>query len=193
MLFRSIQAGLELKTKLEEEKESLENKISRLLEMKRLFQANGFVNYVSTVYLKNLILIANRRFQEFTGYRLKLELNERNEFVVRDLMNNGELRHIKTLSGGQTFLASLSMAISLADIIQGHHPGSGNFFFIDEGFGSLDKTSLEAVFRALSLLSKENRIVGIISHVEDLQQEIQTFLKVELHPERGSTVTPSWV
>jgi exonuclease SbcC len=137
--------------------------------------------------------MANHRFQGFTGHRLQLELNDRNEFVVRDLMNNGETRHIKTLSGGQTFLASLSMAIALADIIQGHKPGSGNFFFIDEGFGSLDKPSLQTVFQALQSLSREKRIVGIISHVEELQDEIQTFLRVSLDMEEGSRIVPSWL
>jgi exonuclease SbcC len=189
----SLQQQLDLKSKLLAQKEALENRLTRLNDLKRLFQANGFVNFISTVYLKNLIQMANHRFQGFTGHRLQLELNDRNEFVVRDLMNNGETRHIKTLSGGQTFLASLSMAIALADIIQGHKPGSGNFFFIDEGFGSLDKPSLQTVFQALQSLSREKRIVGIISHVEELQDEIQTFLRVSLDMEEGSRIVPSWL
>ncbi len=187
-----MQQQLSQKSALLVQKEELENRLTRLNDLKRLFQAAGFVNHISTVYLKNLVFLANQRFQGFTGHRLQLELNDRNEFVVRDLMNNGETRHIKTLSGGQTFLASLSMAIALADIIQGHKPGSGNFFFIDEGFGSLDKPSLQTVFQALQSLSREKRVVGIISHVDELQDEIQTCLRVRLDAEAGSRISTSW-
>ena len=66
-----------------------------------------------------------------------------------------------------------------------------NFFFLDEGFGSLDKDSLGEVFETLQSLRRENRIVGVISHVEDLQQEIQNHLKIEL-TEAGSVVIPNY-
>jgi exonuclease SbcC len=61
-------------------------------------------------------------------------------------------------------------------------------FFLDEGFGSLDKDSLTEVFETLKSLRKENRIVGVISHVEDLQQEIESYITVENHPEMGSQI-----
>ena len=161
-------------------------------ELKALFRSSGFVNYVSTVYLQNLCAAANDRFYQMTRQKLGLELADDNSFHVRDYMNEGKLRSVKTLSGGQTFQASLSLALSLADSIHKIAGSSENFFFLDEGFGTLDKESLEVVFESLKALRRENRIVGVISHVEDMQQEIETFLKVVNHDEQGSIVRSSW-
>ncbi|MBN2262548.1 MAG: hypothetical protein JW735_06540, partial [Prolixibacteraceae bacterium] len=66
------------------------------------------------------------------------------------------------------------------------------FFFLDEGFGSLDKESLTIVFETLKTLHKENRIVGLISHVEEMQQEIDNYVKVNNSPEQGSIIQCSW-
>jgi len=163
-----------------------------ITELKNLFRSSGFVNYVSTVYLQNLCAAANDRFYQLSRQKLGLELADDNSFQVRDYMNEGKLRSVKTLSGGQTFQASLSLALSLADSIHRIAGSSENFFFLDEGFGTLDKESLEVVFESLKALRRENRIVGVISHVEDMQQEIETFLKVVNHNEQGSIVQSSW-
>jgi exonuclease SbcC len=108
------------------------------------------------------------------------------------MLNGGQTRSVKTLSGGQTFQASLCLALALADNVQQHSGSSHNFFFLDEGFGTLDKESLAAVFEALKQLRQENRIVGVISHVEEMQQEIEVYLKVTQTEERGSLVKGSW-
>ncbi|MFC0185885.1 hypothetical protein ACFFJX_27005 [Pseudarcicella hirudinis] len=78
--------------------------------------------------------------------------------------------------------------MALADNIHMQTHSKHNFFFLDEGFGSLDKESLYEVFETLKSLRKENRIVGVISHVEDLQQEIDRFLRIRNDEERGSIV-----
>jgi exonuclease SbcC len=80
----------------------------------------------------------------------------------------------------------------LADNIQKITESNQNFFFLDEGFGSLDKDSLAVVFETLKLLRRENRVVGVISHVEEMQQEIDTHLKIVNHEETGSRIMPSW-
>ena len=127
-----------------------------------------------------------------TKQSLSLELSNDNNFVVRDYMNGGKLRSIKTLSGGQTFQASLALALALADNIQELNKTDRNFFFLDEGFGSLDKESLETVFSTLKNLRNENRIVGVISHVEELQQEISTYLHLKQDEQKGSKIEESW-
>jgi exonuclease SbcC len=160
--------------------------------MKNLFKGGAFVNYISTVYLQELVRSANDRFYRLTRQHLSLELASDNSFQVRDFMNEGHLRSVKTLSGGQTFQASLSLALSLADSIQKHTSASGNFFFLDEGFGTLDRESLSIVFDTLKSLRHENRIVGVISHVEEMNQEIGTFLKIDNDEEKGSLVKASW-
>lgn len=162
-----------------------------LKKMDELFRAQGFVNYVSSVYLKNLCESANDRFFKLTNNHLKLELDEKNNFQVRDFLNGGEVRSVKTLSGGQTFQAALALALALSDNIQHLTKARQNLFFLDEGFGTLDKDSLQTVFKTLKALRSENRVVGIISHVEELQQEVDTFIRAEVSP-TGSRIVRSW-
>ncbi len=160
--------------------------------LKKLFHASGFVNYISSVYLQNLCAAANERFFKMTRQKMSLELSEDNNFEVRDYLNGGKLRNVKTLSGGQTFQAALALALALSDNVQSLTQTSQNFFFLDEGFGSLDKESLDVVFSTLKNLRKENRIVGLISHVEEMQQEIPIYLNITQHDEYGSMIEESW-
>ena len=159
--------------------------------LKSLFTKSGFVNYASTQYLKNLCFAANKRFQLFTRQFLRLDIDENNDFIVREMITENGLvntRSVRTLSGGQTFQAALSLALALSEVIQATTNTNHNFFFLDEGFGSLDKESLAIVFETLKQLQKENRIVGVISHVEEMQQEIDNYLLVRLDEERGSII-----
>ncbi|GAB3520609.1 sbcc family protein [Emticicia fontis] len=193
-LEKEIESGkenLKNKQRLLTEKKRLEIRKENLDTLYKLFKANGFVDFVSSIYLKNLSHAANERFHRMTRHQLHLEVNADNDFEVRDLLNGGKTRLLKTLSGGQKFQAALSLALALADNIHNRVQSRHNFFFLDEGFGSLDRESLLIVFETLKSLRKENRIVGIISHVDELQQEIQTFLKIE-NTEEGSKVFPSW-
>jgi exonuclease SbcC len=177
---------------LEKDYEKLQHRASNINILKQLFKGSGFVSYISTVYLQNLCHAANTRFYKLTRQQLRLEVTDKNDFQVRDFLNNGKVRNVKTLSGGQTFQASLSLALALAESVQQQNKSNQNFFFLDEGFGSLDKESLQIAFETLKSLRKENRIVGIISHVEELQQEIDVFLNIVNDPFTGSKITGNW-
>ena len=148
--------------------------------------------HLNNVYLQELCHAAAERFYKLTKQRLSLEVTDDNNFQVRDFINEGKVRNVKTLSGSQTFQAALSLALALADNIQQITESKQNFFFLDDGFGSLDKESLDIVFDTLKSLRKENRIVGVISHVEEMQQEIDTHLKIVNEEERGSRISASW-
>ncbi len=91
----------------------------------------------------------------------------------------GKTRHVKTLSGGESFKASLSMALGLSDVVQEY---AGNVrldtMFIDEGFGTLDSESLDSAINCLIDLQKNGRLVGIISHVPELKERIPSRLEV---------------
>lgn len=168
------------------EKEKLETRKANIATLTQLFKASGFVNYVSSIYLRNLCEIANKRFHRLTKNQLSLQMNDNNEFEIIDFLNNGRSRSVKTLSGGQSFQVSLSLALALAENVQSLTNSEKNFFFIDEGFGTQDAESVNIVFETLSNLQKENRIVGIISHVEELQERIPKSLYIEKDLERGS-------
>jgi exonuclease SbcC len=180
------------KTSLKQQFDSLTERGENIKTLKSLLKGSGFVNFISSVYLQNLVNAANFRFQKLTNQKLRLELTDTNDFIIRDYLNEGKTRSVKTLSGGQTFQASLSLALALADSVQSINKAKDNFFFLDEGFGSLDKDSLATVFDSLKSLRYENRIVGVISHVEELQQEIDNYLRIENTLEEGSIIEASW-
>lgn len=183
---------LQKRSELLEIVSKLETRAENLSTLQRLFRSSGFVNYVSSVYLQNLCNAANERFHKLSRQKLSLEMAEDNNFQVRDYLNEGKVRNVKTLSGGQTFQAALSLALALAESVQKENETDQNFFFLDEGFGSQDKESLQIVFDTLKSLRKENRVVGIISHVEDLKQEIDVYLDITNNEVQGSIIKVSW-
>ncbi len=171
-----------------EAQSSFQKRADNLKIMKSLFDQSGFVKYVSSIYLKQLCDNANVRFHRMTRNQLSLQLSDTNEFEIIDYLNEGRSRSVKTLSGGQSFQVSLSLALALAESVQADAQAQRNFFFIDEGFGTQDAESVNTVFETLTNLQKENRIVGIISHVEELQERMPISLTIEKDEEKGSYV-----
>jgi len=100
---------------------------------------------------------------------------------------NGSMRSVKTLSGGESFLASLSLALGLSDEVQSAAGGIRlDTMFVDEGFGTLDDDALEQAIGALAGLTQGNRLVGIISHVGQLKQRIDRQIVVTKARSGGS-------
>lgn len=176
------------KTKFQTELNAIEARITDLKIISQLFQGQGFVNYISGVYLSQLCDMANKRFHQLTQNKLSLTLNDRNNFEVIDYLNEGHVRSVKTLSGGQAFQASLCLALALAESVQSLNQSEKNFFFIDEGFGTQDSESIHVIYETLSQLHKENRVVGVISHFDELQERITNHIKIVNHPEKGSYI-----
>ena len=136
------------------------------------------------------------RFPERLGVKIQ---NVNNESVDEDdgkiiydikfpLYYNGKRRDVKSLSGGEAFKAALSLALGLSDVIQSYSGGIVvDTMFIDEGFGSLDDVSRDQAIRVLNDLADKDRLIGIISHVSELKQEIEDQLLVN-KDENGSHV-----
>lgn len=183
-----INSELSKKSALLDEFNKLNARKENLKLLDNMFKGSGFVNYVSSIHLHRLCEIANERFQRLTKNQLSLCINENNEFEVKDFLNNGYQRSIKTLSGGQSFQASLCLALALAENIQSLNKSDRNFFFIDEGFGTQDNESITTVFDTLQYLNQENRVVGIISHVEELKEKMPRSITVTKDMERGSQI-----
>ncbi|WP_313635842.1 SMC family ATPase [Empedobacter sp.] len=170
------------------ELEKLKKRAANLQTMRNLFNSAGFVQYVSLIYLKQLCDNANVRFHRMTRNQLSLQMNDNNDFEIIDYLNEGRSRSVKTLSGGQSFQVSLSLALALAESVQTNAKSEKNFFFIDEGFGTQDADAVNIVFETLMSLQKENRIVGIISHVDELKDRIPVALQITKDEERGSLI-----
>ncbi|WP_164110476.1 MULTISPECIES: SbcC/MukB-like Walker B domain-containing protein [Sphingobacterium] len=168
--------------------EQLNNRKENLRLLDNMFKGNGFINYVSSIHLARLCEIANQRFHRLTKNQLSLCLNENNEFEVIDYLHDGYQRSVKTLSGGQSFQASLCLALALAENIQSLNKADRNFFFIDEGFGTQDAESINTVFDTLQYLHHENRVVGIISHVDELKERMPRSISVIKDLEKGSQI-----
>lgn len=178
-------------TQLREELQQITHKLNNLRTLETLFRGKGMVDFAASRYLRQILEHANQRFYRMTRHKLRLELGDGNRIMVRDYYHGGALRLVKTLSGGQLFQAALALALSMAEQIRQHRHGDRDFFFLDEGFGTQDRESLMIVLDTLKALRDENRSVGIISHVDELQQEVNAFLKIRLDPIRGSLITTS--
>ena len=188
-VLKDLTQRLKRREELEKELSALKTRGENINTLKNLFKGKKFIDYAATIYLRELCEAANMRFRKLTRESLRLELDETNNFIIRDYLNEGKTRSVKTLSGGQTFQAAFSLSLALADSLGRERSG---FFFLDEGFGSLDRESLLLVFESLKTLRKEERTVGVISHVEELKQEIDTFITVKKTGDEGSLITNSW-
>ena len=161
------------------------------------FTANGrlagsskidFETYVQRQYFRQIIGEANKRLLTMSGHQFMLKLkedtdvgkktNEGLDLSIYSLITDSE-RDVKTLSGGEAFLAALSMALGLSDIV-GKNAGALRFdmMFIDEGFGSLDAASRAQAIEVLKELAGQTRLVGIISHVTELKEQIDRKLLI---------------
>ncbi|WP_042463932.1 AAA family ATPase [Neobacillus dielmonensis] len=146
-----------------------------------------FERYVLASFLDDILQEANIRLRKMTSGRFRLlrktdrakgNAQSGLELLVFD-QYTGQERHVKTLSGGESFKASLSLALGLADVVQNYAGGvSLETMFIDEGFGTLDPESLDQAIEALMDIQNSGRLVGIISHVPELKERIDARLEV---------------
>jgi len=146
---------------------------------KNLLKGNAFIEYISEERLRYIAREASETLGTLTRRRYGLELDTENGFVIRDDANGGIKRQVTTLSGGETFLTSLALALALSSQIQLKGQCPLEFFFLDEGFGTLDSSLLDTVIDALERLSDQKRVIGLISHVPELKSRITRRLVVE--------------
>ncbi|MBK8699511.1 MAG: AAA family ATPase [Saprospiraceae bacterium] len=168
-----------LKSTITKKIEVLEKEFKKYELLNQLLgDASGksYANYAQELTMEQIIILANRRLHSLSD-RYVLVLNEQNLFV-KDLYLGGIERSVKTLSGGETFILSLALALSLSDL------ASRNIkldcLFIDEGFGTLDEDTLDTVISTLEKLQSEsNKTIAIISHVESLKERMVTQIQLK--------------
>ena len=168
---------LELKDLLKQ-KEELDHKLALLNDLDKLFKGKKFVEFVAATRLKYVSLEASRKLKEITNGNYGLEVDEDGRFIIRDYKNGGAERDASTLSGGETFLASLALALALSAEIQLKGTAPLELFFLDEGFGTLDDNLLEVVMSSLERIHNDRLKVGIISHVESIKNRVPVKLLI---------------
>ncbi len=182
---------LEEYERLRQEQAALSTRCTLLEELERLFRGRAFIQFLAYEYLRALCYHANAYFQQWTHGLLALEVDEKAQLTVRDLSHGGLCRPIHTLSGGQLFQASLAMALALSDMTRASARLRQCLFFIDEGFGNLDRESLGLVMDTLRQLRRHGRLVGLISHREELQQELESYVSIVPDRKHGSRIVPT--
>lgn len=171
-LVNSIEEALKRLGKLREEKQKLDHKMAILTDLDKLFKGKRFVEFVAATRLKYVSLEASKKLKEITNGNYGLEVDEGGKFIIRDYKNGGAQRDASTLSGGETFLASLALALALSAEIQLKGTAPLELFFLDEGFGTLDDELLEVVMGSLERIHHDKLKVGIISHVEAIKNRV---------------------
>ncbi len=162
---------IELKELLDK-KEKLDHKLALLDDLEKLFKGKKFVEFVAATRLKYVSMEASKRLKEITSGTYGLEVDGNGKFIIRDYKNGGAGRDASTLSGGETFLTSLSLALALSSEIQLKGTAPLELFFLDEGFGTLDDNLLEVVMSSLERVHNDKLKVGIISHVETIKNRV---------------------
>lgn len=196
--------NLDLLEKIEKDLGKKEKDYQNYAEVYKLLtgQVSGvgkvkFETFIQLKYFDQVLQTANKRLYEMTQgkFSLKRKVNPTNKNSQMGLdievidHHNQTIRDVNTLSGGEAFQASLSLALGLSDIVQMNAGGIQlDSMFIDEGFGTLDTETLASVMKNLSKISNSNKLVGIISHVDILKEQIDKQILVEKNKSGYSTV-----
>jgi exonuclease SbcC len=189
---KRIEEGIEKSKSLSAEIETERSSSMLARDLASLLKVTGFPNYIRERALRVLAQDGSRQLSEISGGRYEFQVQGQ-EFLVADRWNGNETRSVKTLSGGETFLASLALALALAERLPalgaGTHAGALESLFIDEGFSHLDAETLDIVASALEVIGQGGeRMVGVVSHVPALAERMPARIVVH-KTQSGSTVT----
>lgn len=176
---------LNRKDKLDEELSVSLKKYYVWNTLQNTLKSNEFQQFMLVEIEQNLLAGASQLLKEISDERYELATQD-GEYMVLDSWNAKEARSVKTLSGGETFLASLALAVSLSDYLAGNRRLGA--LFLDEGFGTLDPQALDMVATALENLRTTGRMIGVITHVESLSQSLPARLIVGKNTQ-GSSVS----
>jgi DNA repair protein SbcC/Rad50 len=164
---------------LENERIRLDGLLVQHQKLQSVFKGNSFVEFIAEEQLMSVSRDASQRLGILTRQRYAIEVDSQGGFIMRDDANGGVKRPVTTLSGGETFLTSLALALALSAQIQlrGEYPLQ--FFFLDEGFGTLDGELLDTVVTSLEKLQSKQLSIGVISHVQELRARLPKRLIVD--------------
>ncbi|MEX2423802.1 MAG: SMC family ATPase [Acidimicrobiia bacterium] len=185
-----LQADLEKRRDLESRRKTLDGERLRYDETAKLLRSNRFQQWMIEEALVGLVDFANAELTKLAGGAYSLAVVS-GDFEVIDHRNAEARRSVKTLSGGETFLVSLALALALAErVVATSAIGTARIesMFLDEGFGTLDSETLDVVASVVTELGSRDRMIGLVTHVRELADQIPTRFEVRKLPD-GATVT----
>lgn len=161
------------------EKQKVDRKIAIFRDLDSVLKGNKFVEFVANERLKYITKEASERLLDITNGAYAIQTSEDSDFLIQDNKNGGILRKPSTLSGGETFIVSLALSLALSSEIQLKGTAPLELFFLDEGFGTLDDQLLDVLMNSLERIHHEKLKVGVISHVEMVQNRVPVKLMVK--------------
>jgi exonuclease SbcC len=183
--------GRKMATRLAKEIVTTRDEVAVAEELARLLRANNFEQWLVNEALERLVIAASDTLETLSSNQYALAVNDKNEFEVIDHRNADERRSVRTLSGGETFQASLALALALAEqLSELATQGTAKLdaIFLDEGFGTLDPDSLDTVAATLETLGGDTRMVGLITHVRELAERVPTRFEVTKGPRTSEVI-----
>lgn len=170
--------SLEQKRGVEKQLADLNQEAGYFEVLQKLLRGNRFVEFLAMNQLDYILKEASRRLMIMTANRYRLEVDSRGNFRISDHHQGGVSRDLRSLSGGETFMASLALALAMSSRLQLRGKIRLETFLLDEGFGSLDAALLDVVMHSLETLIGDQLSVGLISHVEALKARVPVRLDV---------------
>ncbi|TCS84206.1 SbcC/MukB-like Walker B domain-containing protein [Tepidibacillus fermentans] len=184
--YQNVKQDYEKWKELEKQRKDIQKKLDIASELTQVLRGISFIDFIAQEYLQNITILASEKLLQLTRNRFRLVVDEEGSFQIIDEFNGGLKRPVRSLSGGETFLTSLALALALSSQIQLKGGVPLEFFFLDEGFGTLDTDLLDTVMMTLEKLHAEHMIIGIISHVPELKNRLHRKVMVIPADDRGS-------
>ncbi len=187
----NVESNIEKAKEIKEDLKKAQKELDTVLDLQVLIANGALLEYVAEEYMYLITEFANKYVYSISRGKYFLKYN--GDFVVIDNFNGGIRRGVKTLSGGERFLISLSLALGISQSIATNNNQNFNFFFIDEGFGSLSESYIDKVLQSFDALIRLDFTVGFITHVEKMQNYITNRIVVTKESnEQGSIINTDY-
>jgi exonuclease SbcC len=181
---KALRAMVTESAALDEQEKSLKTTLGLYVQLADDMTDKNFIKYMLEEKRRLLSDIGSQRLREMTR---RYRFDDRGEFNVVDELDGDKERTVDTLSGGETFLASLALSLALAEAVT-RHGGRLQCFFLDEGFGSLDPEALDSALEGIEHIVTEDRLIGLVSHVEALRNRVTDKLVLDKDDDGMTTV-----
>ena len=181
-----LKDALEKREALADELDKAEQEVSRWQRLQETIPANALRDFALEIMFKQMGNLANEQLKYLTSERYQLKVESIGDLAVVDHWNANEERPVETLSGGESFLTSLALALALSELSSGR--AQLNSLFLDEGFGTLDSETLDIAIAALEGLRMQGRSIFLISHIQELTRRLPVKIEVRKKGNGSSSV-----